>query len=78
MKCVVIKEFVGAGQKYVRNQLIDSEPFRNAQVLITQRYMRPATQEEIASARPLDEDAAPPVAVPLKARKLKARVAKRA
>ena len=74
MMCVVIKNFVGAGEDYVRNQLIDASVFRNAQVLITQRFMRPATQDEIQSARFEDE----PEPAPAPVRKLKAMKAKRA
>lgn len=69
MMCVVQKEFVGAGEAFVRNQLVDSAQFRNGQVLITTRYLRPATQDEIESARFEDEPEPAPV-------KLKARVAK--
>lgn len=63
MMCVVQKEFTGAGENFVRNQLIDGSQFRNEQVLITQRFLRPATPEDIQSAERLmeSEPAAPPV-----------------
>lgn len=70
--CVVQKEFVGAGEEYVRNQLVDGRTFRNEQVLISQRFLRPATPDEIASAK--FEDETPP---PAKTGGMKARVAKR-
>lgn len=76
MMCVVQKEFVGAGESYVRNQLVDGSQFRNESVLITTRYLRPATQDEVASAR--FEDESEPVKLTakratggLKARKVK-------
>ena len=72
MMCVVTKDFVGAGTEFVRNQLVDGNMFRNEQVLITARYLRQATPDEIASAR-LEEDATP---APRK-KALKARIAKR-
>lgn len=72
MMCVVQKDFVGAGEDYVRNQLIDGAVFRNEQVLISQRYLRPATPGEIASAQLEGETPRP---APRKA--LKVRVAKR-
>lgn len=74
MMCVVLKNFIGAGEDFVRNQLVDASMFRNAQVLITQRYLRPATQDELASAR-LEGDPDP---APAPVRKLKAKRVKRA
>ena len=72
MMCVVQKDFVGAGEEFVRNQLIDGGQFRNEQTLISQRYLRPATPDEIASARPEDENESAP-----KKKSFKVRVAKR-
>lgn len=48
--CVVQKPFLGAGDNYVRDQLVDSDIFRNGDVLISQRYLRPATRSEIDNA----------------------------
>lgn len=75
MMCVCIKNFTGNGEDFVRNQLVDGSQFRNEQVLISQRYLRPATQDEIDSAVEEGEDEpAPP---PKKKSGLKARKAKR-
>lgn len=60
MDCVVIKPFLGGGVDYVQNQLVDAMIFRNASSLISQRYLRPATQDEINSAY-ADEPAKPSV-----------------
>lgn len=79
MICIVQKEFVGGGETFVKNQVFDSGGFRNEQALIAQRYLRPATPQEIASAVPEDELHTAP-AVPLRAKKakgLKVRRAKR-
>ena len=75
MLCVVTKEFLGGGEEYVRNQLVDGSLFRNEQVLISQRFLRPATDAEIKSARYESDE---PVSVPKKKTGgLKARIAKR-
>ena len=68
MMCVVTKDFVGAGEEYVRNQLVDGAMFRNEQVLISQRYLRPATPTEIKSARFEDEPSPAPRKKTFKAR----------
>ncbi len=73
MMCVVQKDFVGAGENFVRNQLIDGGMFRNEQVLISQRYLRPATPDEIRSARLEGEEDKPAPRKHL----LKARIGKR-
>lgn len=79
MMCVVTKDFLGAGVNYVRNQLIDGAVFRNEQVLISQRFLRPATQVDLDQAEEVEVDEpARPVAPPKKKSSgLKARVAKK-
>lgn len=73
MMCVALKEFTAGGEDIIRNQLVDGEQFRNLPVLISQRFIRPATEREIASARFEDE----PAPTPRKTSGLKVRVAKR-
>lgn len=79
MMTVVQKDFVGAGENFVRNQLVDSSQFgRIEQVLITQRFLRPATEDEISSARFEDEPTRPPLRLrKKKSGGLKIKVAKR-
>lgn len=86
MMCVVQKPFTGNGEDFQRNQLIDASGFRNHQALISQHYLRPATQDEINSAYEEDSEPepAPPVSAPArqgffgrKSHGLKARVARR-
>ena len=72
MMCVALKNFMGAGEDIVRNQLIDGGIFRNEQTLINQRFIRPATKEEIETAR---FEPAEPEPTPVR-RKLKARIRK--
>jgi len=74
MMCVVQKEFTGAGEDFVRRQLVDGSRFRNEAVLISQRFLRPATSEEIASARFEDELHVPAPTRPKKSLGLKAKV----
>lgn len=74
MMCVVTKDFVGAGENYVRDQLVDGGLFRNAQVLISQRFLRPATPDEIENATYEEEPA--PAPAPKKKSGLKARMRK--
>lgn len=69
MMCVALKNFTGAGEDIVRNQLIDGAMFRNEQTLINQRYLRPATAEEIETAQ---FESVEPEPAPRK--KLKARI----
>lgn len=71
MMCVVQKEFTGAGEQFVRHQLVDGSMFRNEQVLITTRFLRPATQDEIASARFEDDEPVEPQRSKLTARRAK-------
>lgn len=51
MMCVVQKEFTGAGEDFIRNELVDSAKFRNGDTLVQLRYLRPATELEIKQAR---------------------------
>lgn len=71
MMCVVQRDFLGAGVNYVRNQLIDGSVFRNEPVLISQRILRPATPDEIASARLEGEER------PARKKSFKVRITKR-
>jgi hypothetical protein len=57
MMCVAMKDFVAAGEDIIRNQLVDGSQFRNVPALIATRYLRPATTEEIKSARYESQDA---------------------
>lgn len=57
--CVALKDFTGNGEDFVRNQLVDGGLFRNEQTLISTRFLRPATKEEIDSAVMEDDDPAP-------------------
>lgn len=50
MDCVVIKPFIGNGLQHERNMLVDASAFRNADALISNRYLRVASADEIASA----------------------------
>lgn len=78
MMCVVTKAFLGGGREYVPNELIDAAVFGpKTQTLITTRFLRQATQDEIENARYEDDEPAPVVQKkPLKAKKLKARKAR--
>lgn len=74
MMCVCLKNFTGNGEDFVRNQLVDGGQFRNEQTLITQRFLRQATQDEIDSAVEEGDEPAPPPKKKkggLKARKVK-------
>ena len=59
MMCVVQKAFVGHGEEFSPNQLIDGGMFPKVQQLISQHYLRPATESEIASAVSEDDMPAP-------------------
>lgn len=60
MLCVVQKPFGGPdGRRFETNELIEAGAFRNRNALVDQRYLRLATQEEIASAVDEDEPVAP-------------------
>ena len=62
MMAVALRDFTGAGEDYVRNQLLDSSVFRNEDVLLKTRFIRPATAQEIKTARQVELDVpAPPV-----------------
>lgn len=75
MMCVVTKDFLGAGTEYIRNELVDSSVFRNGDILVQQRFLRPATEMEIKTARLVDDRPKP---LALKKKKgLKAKIAKR-
>lgn len=50
MMCVVQKPFVGNGQQWERNELVEASQFRNADILVGQRFLRHATQDEIDTA----------------------------
>lgn len=76
MMCVVTRDFVGAGEDYVRNQLVDSATFRNGETLITQRFLRPAAETEIKSAR-MVHDGEPAPVVRKKKKTLKAKIARK-
>lgn len=76
MLCVVQKPFKGNGEEFQRDQLVDAKQFRNADILVGQRYMRPATQDELESAYMADDVEQKPVPV-RKTTGLKARRAKR-
>jgi hypothetical protein len=73
MMCVVNKAFIGNGEDWIRNQLVDSSVFRNGPALIATRLLRPASADEIASAQVVQEPE-PPVR---KRSGLKVRIAKR-
>lgn len=74
MLCVVQKPFKGNGEDFQRDQLVDAKQFRNADTLVGQRYMRPATEDEINSAYFADDVEHRPVqATRLRARKAKKR-----
>lgn len=77
MQCVVQKDFLGGGVSYVRNQLVEGDQFRNVGVLISQRYLRPATPDEIASAVPVDDEEEAPAPWTSKKKGMTARVAHR-
>lgn len=51
MLCVVMKPFVSNRVDFVRDQLVEGGEFRNVEVLLSQRYIRHATSDEIQSAR---------------------------
>ncbi len=76
MMCVVTKAFTGNGEEFGRNELIDGSQFRNESVLISQRFLRPATNEDIEAAELADDDPAP-APPPRKSSGLKARKAKK-
>lgn len=60
MMCVAMKDFVGNGEDVVRNQLVDGDTFRNIENLLTARYLRPASHDEIENATLVgEEDVAP-------------------
>lgn len=50
MLVVVQKPFKGNGIDFIRDQLIDANQFRNKDILLGQRFFRPATEDEINSA----------------------------
>lgn len=80
MMCVVNKDFLGGGEDFVRNQLVDGAQFRNVQVLLSQRFLRVATPDEIASARPeddVDSDTEEAPVVPKRKTGLRAKLARR-
>lgn len=70
MMCVALKDFVANGDEILRNQLVDAKDFRNGQTLVTTRYLRPATQDEIESAVEVD-DTPKPAPVPVMRAKVK-------
>ena len=74
MMCVVMKDFLGGGEEYVRNEVVDGGIFRNEAVLISTRFLRPATQDEVQSAERVDIQPSTP---PKKKSGLKAKVAKK-
>lgn len=49
MQCVVIRPFDGPDGRLQVNQLIDSTDWRNERYLLEQRYLRVATDAELAS-----------------------------
>lgn len=51
MMCVVLKPFLSNGVDFVRDELVDGGQFRNVNVLLSQRFLRYATQDEVASAQ---------------------------
>ncbi len=56
MQCVVIRAFSGpAEREYVPGELVDASAWRLQDKLISQRYMRPATESEIKSAVEVDD-----------------------
>lgn len=71
--CVVQKPFKGNGDHWQRDQLVEATIFRNGQTLIDQRFLRPATPDEISSAYEASEseESAPKKKGGLKARKRK-------
>lgn len=77
MMCVALKDFTGNGEHVIRNQLVDGEEFRNVQNLLTSRYLRFASQDEIENATVVEEEEPAPAPVVRKKKKgLRARVAK--
>lgn len=66
---VVQKAFEGPmARVFQPGELVEAEGWRNLDRLLTTRYLRPATADEIASAEPTD-----PVFLPRKAQKPRVR-----
>lgn len=58
MLCLVLKGFNAAGEDLIPGQLIDASEYRNREKLISARYMRMATSQEVASAVEVTEERA--------------------
>lgn len=71
MLCVVQKPFRGPEGMVERDELVDPSGWRNGMLLIDQRYMRPATQDEIESAVETDPAPVRPLSRGLRAKKAK-------
>lgn len=70
MLCVVQKVFGGPdGRVFETNELVEAGAFRNRTALVDQRYLRPATPEEIDSA--VDDESTAPKPLIAKTRKRK-------
>jgi hypothetical protein len=55
MLCVIQKQFDGPGNRhYTVGELVDASEWRLRDKLIEGRYMRPATDREVASAEEVD------------------------
>jgi len=55
MQCVVQRPFEGPGARvFQAGELVEAEEWKNRDKLVAQRYLRPATGDEIASAEPAD------------------------
>jgi hypothetical protein len=60
MLCVIQKAFNGPGDRlYSVGELVDASDWRLRDKLIEGRYMRPATEREVASAEEVDVPEAP-------------------
>jgi len=55
MQCVVLRQFEGAQRRFAVGELVDASEWRNRTRLITQRYLRPATDEELHQAVVVEE-----------------------
>lgn len=57
--CVVLKPISGPEGMLPSGTLVDPSEWRNRKALLTQRYLRIATSEEVASAVEVDGPSAP-------------------
>lgn len=55
MQCVVLRIFEGAHHQFAVGELVDASEWRNRDRLISQRYLRPATAQELEQAVSVEE-----------------------